>query len=240
MRRLFDTRPILAGMLLSIGSVSTAGSATDGPFESHERIRETARQHVLARATEFPGKIQVTTSPLDSRLHLQRCNRPLESYDSPNGLRPGRNVVGVRCPGSKPWKLYVRVNIATLGPVVVAARPLARGQQISAADLRLEERDTSRLHRAYFTDPQALIGQRARRQVAVGRVLHPGMVERRKLVRRGGLVRIVVRHGALQVSMKGKALENGSLGDQIRVRNTASGREITGEVVSSGVVSVGQ
>lgn len=239
MRHIFDTSAMAAGMFLLILATGKAQPAPsqDG-WESHTRIREAARQHVLDRADTFSGRMEVTTSPLDSRLRLTRCDQPLTTYDSPNGLKPGRNVVGVRCEGRKPWKLYVRVKVATIGPVVVSARALARGQQLAAADLRVEERDTSRMHRAYFSDPQTLIGQRTRRQIAPGKLLHPGLVERRQLIRRGGLVKIVARHGGLQVSMKGKALENGALGEQVRVRNTASGRDITGEVVAAGVVEV--
>lgn len=110
------------------GNDSRSGNDTT---ESHQRIREAARAHVLARADQLPGQIEVKIARLDPRLRLRRCERPLETYDSPNGLRPGRNVVGVRCTGQHPWKLYVTVDIATLQPVVVAARPLARGQQVS-------------------------------------------------------------------------------------------------------------
>jgi flagella basal body P-ring formation protein FlgA len=39
--------------------------------------------------------------------------------------------------------------------------------------------------------------------------------------------------------MLGKALENGSRGQRIRVRNLSSGREISGEVIASGVIQVG-
>lgn len=239
MRQLFDTLLMTFGVLLLTLATRTAQSGVaHDEWESHERIREAARQHVLDRAEHFRGKVTVSTSPLDSRLRLARCDQPLEAYDAPNGLKPGRNVVGVRCTGRKPWKLFVRVNITTREAVVVTARPLARGQQVVADDLRIEERDTSRMQRAYYTDPKPLIGLRARRQIGAGQPLHPGLVEQRRLVRRGALVQIVARHGELQVTMKGKALESGVLGDLIRVRNTASGREISGEVVAAGVVEV--
>ncbi len=237
MRQFIDTLHAWPWLLclLILAATTRAGNDTT---ESHQRIREAARAHVLARADQLPGQIEVKIARLDPRLRLRRCERPLETYDSPNGLRPGRNVVGVRCTGQHPWKLYVTVDIATLQPVVVAARPLARGQQVSAADLRIEQRDTARLHQAFYTQIHDLVGQRARRQIAAGRILHPGLLERRRLVRRGGTVQIVVQRGPLQVRMQGKALQNGALGDRIRVRNQASGREITGEVIAAGTVRV--
>ena len=207
-------------------------------YESHEHIRAMARQHVLDRAQEFPGKVTVTTERLDRRLLLEACDKPLTAYDSPNGLRAGRNAVGVRCDGSKPWKIYVSVNIATLETVVVAAGAIARGQLLTASDLKTEMRDTSRIHKAYYTDAKSLLGLKAKRSIAAGRLLDPNIVQRRQLVRRGAAVQILASQGPLQVRMKGKALENGARGDRVRVRNLASGREITGEVVASGLIQV--
>ncbi len=209
-------------------------------YESHQAIRDAALAHARKLAAQFPGKIKVSTSPLDRRLRLPACDRPLQAYNSPNGLRPGRGVVGVRCEGSHPWKLYVGVQIATLQPVVVLARPVARNQLLQAADLKTEWRDTSRLHRAYYTrdDLPALRGMKARRALPAGQVLNPTLLGLRQLVWRGARVEILARHGALQVRMAGKALQNGSRGQRIRVRNLSSGREISGEVIASGVIQV--
>ena len=231
--------------LLALGALPVPGPAAQAAapraYESHQAIREAALAHVRARAAQFPGRIEISTSPLDRRLRLPACDQPLQTYDSPNGLRPGRGVVGVRCDGSHPWKLYVGVRIATLEPVVVLARPVARNQLLQAADLKTEWRDTSRLHRAYYTrdDLPALSGMKARRALPAGQVLNPNLLGLRQLVRRGARVEILARHGALQVRMAGKALQNGSRGQRIRVRNLSSGREISGEVIASGVIRVG-
>lgn len=230
--------PTAAALLLAAAGLFPAAGLA---YQSHQAIREAALAHVRARADQFPGKIRLTASPLDARLRLATCEKPLQTYDSPNGLRPGRNVVGVRCDGAHPWKIYVGVQIATLEPVVVLAHPVARNQLLQASDLKVEWRDTSRLHRAYYTrnDLGNLPGMKARRALAAGQVLRPSVLGRRQLVRRGGRVEILARHGALQVRMLGKALENGSRGQRIRVRNLSSGREISGEVIASGVIQVG-
>ena len=229
--RIRPTLLLLAFWILPLTPASAA-------YESHEHIRAMARQHVLGRAQEFPGKVRVTTERLDRRLTLEACDKPLTAFDSPNGLRAGRNAVGVRCDGSKPWKIYVSVNIATLEKVVVAAGAIARGQLLTASDVKTETRDTSRIHKAYYTDPKSLLGLKAKRSIAAGRLLDPNIVQRRQLVRRGTAVQILASQGPLQVRMKGKALENGARGDRVRVRNLSSGREITGEVIASGLIQV--
>lgn len=228
-----SAQPFLLATLLWLPLSSLAGA-----FEAHDQIRATARQHALEQASGFPGRVEVTAGKLDRRLRLAACDKPLTAYDSPNGLKPGRNVVGVRCDGAKPWKIYVTINIATMQSVTVAARPVARGHLLTRGDLRVEERDTGRIRKAYYTDPASLIGLRARRAIATGRILDPGTLEQRQLVKRGATVQILASQGALRVRMKGKALDNGAQGERIRVRNLGSGREITGEVIASGVIRV--
>lgn len=224
--------------LLALVLTSTTLSATGGAVESHDAIRDTARQHVLANADRFPVAPLVKIGRLDSRLKLTACDQPLQAYDSPNGLNGGRGVVGVRCPGSKPWKIYVPVQVALMEPVVVSRRPLVRGQTLAADDLSLSEVDVSRLHKAYFTRIEDVSGLRIKRAVAGGTTLHAGMVERENLIKRGSQVEIVAVADGLQVRMRGKALANGGKGDRIKVKNLNSGRVVTGTVTGSGVINV--
>lgn len=207
-------------------------------MQDHQSILDLAVEHVNAHSAQFSGHIQVTPLSLDRRLRLARCDRPLQSYDSPNGLRPGRSVVGVRCNGSKPWKIYVPVKIATLQPVVVLKRPVSKGQMIAAEDLALSERDTARMHKRYFTDTQGLIGMRSKRALQAGKILTANMLAANQLIKRGGQVQILAQTGGLQVRMKGRALESAGRGQPIRVRNQASGREVTGTVIGPGLVKV--
>ena len=219
-------------------TLTTLSAAADAAVESHNTIRDTARQYVLANADRFPVAPLVKVGNLDSRLKLSACDQPLQAYDSPNGLNGGRGVVGVRCEGSKPWKIYVPVQVALMEPVVVSRRPLVRGQTLDAGDLMLSEVDVSRVHKAYFTRIEDVSGLRIKRAVAGGTTLHAGMVEREDLIKRGSQVEIVAIADGLQVRMRGKALANGGKGDRIKVRNLNSGRVVTGTITASGVINV--
>ncbi|MCB1784900.1 MAG: flagellar basal body P-ring formation protein FlgA [Gammaproteobacteria bacterium] len=226
----------VAAMVLAASFGPAAGE--EFAVEPHEDIRAAAEQHVLARTESLSGRIEVTVGNLDSRLRLAACDKALETYDSPNALSGGRGVVGVRCTGSKPWKLFVPVQVATLNQVVVSQRPLVRGQSLVAADLALKEIDTSTVHKAYFTRIEDVVGLRTKRAVSGGATLHAGLLQRAKLVKRGSQVMIVSALDGLHVTMRGKALADGGRGDRIRAKNLASGRVITGTVTDSGVIEV--
>lgn len=226
----------LAALLLAFAAA--AAGAQQQEVQSHDSIREAARQHVQADAGQLAGSPQVTVGRLDSRLRLAACDRPLVAYDSPNGLNRGRGVVGVRCEGSRPWKIYVPVSVALMERVVVNRRPLVRGQTLRADDLALREVDTAGLHKAYFTRLEDVVGLRSKRAVARDTTLHAGLLQRAELVKRGAQVDILAVAEGLRVRMRGKALADGGRGDRIRVKNLRSGRVVSGTVTGPGLVEV--
>ncbi len=192
----------------------------------------------MASADQFTARPDVQVGNLDSRLKLLACDQPLETYDSPNGLSGGRGVVGVRCQGSKPWKIFVPVRVALMDTVVINRRPIVRGQTLRAEDLMLSETDTSRLHKAYFTRIEDVVGLRSKRAVKNGTTLHAGLLRREQLIKRGSQVEIVAITSGLQVRMRGKALADGGRGDRVKVKNLNSGRVISGTVTGNGVIHV--
>lgn len=231
---------VAAATVTCVVAAASGASATtaDYPVQSHDSIRAAARAHVLDNRDDFRVAPQVEVGNLDSRLRLTACSQPLETYDSPNGLSGGRGVVGVRCNGDKPWKIYVPVKVALMEAVVVTRRPLVRGQALRAGDVALSEVDVSRLHKAYFSHVEDVIGLRTKRAVSSGSTLHAGVLQRERLVKRGGQVEIVSNGDGLQVRMQGKALADGGRGDRIKVKNLNSGRVVTGTVAGAGLIEV--
>lgn len=235
-RQLVDMPLLLFLLLISLTSTALAS----GAWEPHENIRDAARDHALSHSEQMDGEVRVRIGHLDQRLKLKRCELPLETYESPNGLKPGRSVVGVRCNGSKPWKIYVPVTLGVWQTVVVTAQPISRGQTIQATHLELAEKDIARVHKSYYTDISTVIGQTSKRNLRGGQIVTPNMLGRQQLVKRGSLVDLIVDAGSLRVRMKGKALQNGALGDLVRVRNKNSGKVVSGQVVAAGTVQVGR
>ena len=224
--------------LLLLAIAALPASAGESATESHDNIRAAAERHVLDRIDDLQGRVEVKVGSLDSRLRLAECDLALETYDSPNALNGGRGVVGVRCEGSNPWKLYVPVRIAVFDEVVVTRRSVVRGETLQADDLTLSEMDTSRLRKAYFTHIDDAIGLLSKRSIASGSVVHAGLLKRANLVKRGSKVEIIANFDGLDVRMRGEALADGGRGDRIRVKNLSSGRVVTGTVTGSGVVHV--
>jgi flagella basal body P-ring formation protein FlgA len=74
--------------------------------------------------------------------------------------------------------------------------------------------------------------------IAPGRPLTRRDVSTRPLVRKGQLVEVFAKSGALGVRMKALALENGAEGDLIMLRNVESRKEFNGHVTNDSKVQV--
>jgi flagella basal body P-ring formation protein FlgA len=176
---------------------------------------------------------------VDPRLRLALCERPLDLSLPSTTPRGGNLTVNVRCPGDRPWNLYVPARVRTFARVVVLARPARPGSALTLEDLRVERRDVSALTSGYLTDPAAAVGRPLARAAGAGQALSPELLSRAVLVRRGTRVPLVARVGGVDVRMQGEALREGAVGDTISVRNLSSQRVIEGRIAEDGSVHVG-
>jgi len=198
---------------------------------------------------------QFSFAPLDARVQVEGCDRAL-AMDSPFA---SRETVRVRCLGKPGWQLYLRVvlkpgvapGLAEPGVpgvglsasvptsaastqvrrVVVAKDTLRAGTVISAAMLR--ELDVP----AQGLDPQALASVKEAENAEVVRDIAPGVplrgydLRRAVLVKQGQSVVLTVGQGSgFSITARVEALQDGKMGDQIRLKNPDSGRFLTGIV----------
>ena len=227
-----------AGLLLALLAVSAPAHAEPAARESVARIEQAAREFAQRQARSYGGDPQVEITPLDPRLRLARCSRPLQ-VALPAGAKPvGHTSIGVRCPGPTPWSLYVQAEVRIMAEVLVAARPLARGVPLRAEDLTRQTQDLGAVATGALTDPSRAIGQRLRYPVAAGAVLNAGLFERNPKVRRGQIVTVISGHGSLEVRATGEALADAASGESVRVRNALTKKVIEGTVDDQGVVHV--
>lgn len=237
-RLIFDVCGRAAACLLLAAPVGAAAAAATDDLQPVGDIVSAAESYLAARLAGHASGLVPRAGQLDPRLGLPRCDRALEGF-LPSGGRIGRRtVVGVRCSGGRPWKVYVPVDVQEPRTVLVVRRTLPRGHVLTAADFTTEERDVSRLARGYLADSGSAIGRRLDRRVMAGDVLEPSMLEEELLVQRGQSVTLVVQSDALSVRMAGLALADGTRGERIRVRNLASERVVEGVVRSPEEVEV--
>lgn len=213
--------------------------AVAASFQSHESIYWSVKSFVRTNfASGYKQKPEIKVGKLDSRLKLNKCNKRLQAF-SPKGSRElGNTTVGVKCTGSKPWSLHVPVTVSIYKNVLVAARPLQKNTVLTNDDIKLAKHDLALLTYGYFEDLTSEVGMKLKRRVLAGAVLTPAMLKRPQVITRGQKVSISVQSGRMEVRMSGKALENGAIGERIKVMNLQSRKKLEGVIISAGVVEI--
>jgi flagella basal body P-ring formation protein FlgA len=223
--------------LLLLPAQRAAGSETPA-WQSNSDITAAAESHVRQLTGAAAKKTSVKASSLDPRHRLPLCDQALESFMRRGARIGARTIVGVRCSGSKPWKVYVPVDVIVTAKVFTARQTLPRNHLLTDADLAVDERDVSRLVSGYISSKDELIGQRLKQQLIAGRIITPAMLQADRIITRGQTVTLIATGGRINISMSGKALMDGALNQRIRVENINSGRIIEGIVRSREHVEV--
>jgi flagella basal body P-ring formation protein FlgA len=90
-----------------------------------------------------------------------------------------------------------------------------------------------------FVDTHAaIVGKMAKRTLLPGRLIATIAVENPRAVSNGAEIKLIYRDGPLTIVTFAMALDNGAVGDTIRVRNADSGTIISGVILPDGSVSV--
>jgi len=131
----------------------------------------------------------------------------------------------------------VRVEIEALADVVVVTSYLKRGDVLDESDIELRYQDIGRLKDPFFS-LDGLVGKRLKRTVRLGDPLQKKIVEFPPVVKKGEQVIIQARKHGFLLTATGIARQDGVTGDEIRVTNSTSHREILCQVVSHGLVTV--
>ena len=118
---------------------------------------------------------------------------------------------------------------------MVANDHIARGQIISADDLTTEQRPQHFVRARYIEQPEVIVGSRSKRSIRRGL---PISMNQLCMVCKGDNVSIIARFNGLTIKTSGEALEDGGVGDNIRVRNVKSGRLINAKVTAVETVAV--
>ncbi len=191
----------------------------------------------------------VVIAPLDERLKVQSCQKPL-NVDHPFA---SKETVRVRC-AEPVWQLYLQVtmpagrthtpvagaspNIATPPKTMVVAKRLLQRGIVLQPDM-LEEvqaspgnADTQLLN----TVKDAQLAELTR-DIPAGQPLRVSDIRRAVLVRQGQTVMLSIGNKSdFEISIRMEAMQDGRLGEQVKLKNPESGRQVSGVVTGPNAV----
>jgi len=169
---------------------------------------------------------------------------PDEEYSldiSYNGhLNSGRIAIHLNVKTSENRATYsIPVKISLKKEIFVAAREIARGQQLLLGDFTKVTRSLNARELRYsFSDYSSLQGSVARMQIHKGTVVLNHMVKQKEIIQPGQDVKVELQRGGIRVSSIARALEPGSVHDEIEVRDRHTGKILHGTITKTGTVHV--
>ena len=223
---------VLAWMLSQAGLGLAADTA---PPPSALDALKTQAQQWASTTPSFQGRT-VHVAPIDNRIAVQSCQQNLQ-FDQPF---PGQASVRVRC-GQPIWQLYVTLNSGnapatvtrnglpapTLHKVLVAKDLLKRGTLLTPDMFTATEMPAPGMESALINDPKLIANMELTRDLTPNTPLKTYDVKTAVLVRRGQEVQVTAGAGqGFLITMRAESLQDGGMGDQIRLKNSESGRSL--------------
>jgi len=201
-------------------------------------VRAAGRAALLELAAQRGwAAADVQIAPLPARLSARNTARCAGGWQvqvrEPVSL--SRLRVAARCTSGGGEDFVLRASLNA--EVLVAARAIASGSAVSAADVETQRRDIGLAEDA-IGRVEDLAGRSPRMSLKAGELLRERQFVAALLVHRGDKVRILAGQDAVAVEAPGEALESGAVGAMVKVRNRMSGRTVTARVLEAGVVQV--
>ena len=200
-----------------------------------DQIESFAKNHLEEQISPpAGGKISINITNLDPRIVIQPCQKPL-SANIPENIHRRNVIVKVTCDDPSPWQLYIPAKIERTYAVVVALSTIEKGATLTEQNIGIKYLESNSFSGEKINEIEAVLGSKAKRRIGKKRPITRKNV---CLVCKGDAVTIIVQNENFQIKSKGIALSSGNINQQIKVKNTRSGRVITPKISAINQVTI--
>ena len=223
------------------------------PRSRFERITlRRASQTIGTEEIEAAVRVALEDRAMDHRLELVLDNPGLslqlpgasEASLAVTGLShdpdSGRFVAHIAAPANgQPFaRISVTGRAMQLTEVPVLRRNLNPGDVIRADDIEWITLRVNRLSRSTVSDQGSLIGMSPRRPIRSQQIIRTTDLQTPIVVAKNSLVTIRLQTQRMELTVRGRALEDGAQADVVRVMNTTSNSVVNAVVIDTGTVVV--
>lgn len=154
--------------------------------------------------------------------------------------RMNRFTATVEVPAGSPAATRIKVggHVYTTARIPVLTHTMGRGELITEKDVQWQDVREEQVRRDIIATPKALIGMEPRYQLRALAPIRTAEVQRPLMINRNSSVTMTYRTPFMTLTTQGKALEDGSAGDTIRIINVQSKQTVEARVEGPGLVSV--
>ncbi len=209
-------------------------------FITAARLEEIFREYVMDRSPWPSEKLvfERISTPGEIALPEGELHWDIQEKRNHNFIGNISLLLDFWVDGRQTRKVPVSGRIRVSQEVVKAARKIVPGELISKEDLMLVTEDRLKPDTNVLTSFEEAIGKTSVRPIQAGNVILSRMIEIPPLVTKGDRVLIKAESDEIRITTMGEVLEDGRSGDQVRVININSGKEISAKVTGPGLVEV--
>lgn len=209
---------------------------------TQEMIREAVIKKIAAQDDNMKsgGKVDVMFDNRGLEINLSSDRAPdfaLNNFNYDSIGKRFRAQIAADT-GAAPVIQNISGRVIIKRDVPVLSRRLSSGTTISNSDIEFKLVSGEQLTGDVITDAKQIEGMELRHDVQEGQLLHSRDVILPRYVIRGSLVTIKIKTPVLLITAQGRSLQDGGVGDIVRVTNTQSNRVIEGVVEAPGVVRI--
>ena len=132
----------------------------------------------------------------------------------------------------------VKGKYEKIRPIPVLSHNMEKDAVITTADITYIDVSEKLLNRGYLTDETALVGKRATRSIPANKPVMPSTLANAKLVLKGNMVTATYKSDLITLQNSVVAMEDGTVGEIIKLKNVSSNKIITGKVTAQNNVEL--
>jgi flagella basal body P-ring formation protein FlgA len=207
---------------------------------SKAQLESIFREHVRSRVPWPPEKVVLEKIETPDGVALPEGKVHWEIWERGSDRYLGQVALTINfyVDGRQIRNVPVSGRITLRQAVLKAARKISPGQVLGRDDVQLVTELHGTLSREVLTDKEEAVGKKAVRSIQAGQPITLQMVEDPPAVKKGTRVLVRARNDLISVTTQGKVMEDGRLGEEVRVLNLSSGKEIFATVKGPGQVEV--
>ena len=172
------------------------------------------------------GKMIIKVARIDPRIAIKPCQNALMA-NIPEKEQLRNINVKISCPDATPWKMYLSAKVALTYPVLVAKSTIAKGSTLTEFNTEIQYIAANKIRGEKLSSHTSVLGAKSQRRIAQGRPINKKHI---CTVCKGDSVTIIAKSANFSIKTHGIALSSGNVNEQIRVKNTRSGKVITPQV----------
>jgi flagellar basal body P-ring formation protein FlgA len=203
---------ILLGVLISLGQTALARTAS---WEPREVIQKYIKAHYPWAEVEILEIFVKEDLPQNPPTRIYLVSGPLGRAIFSFGFKSGEKAI-------------VQAQIRALDWVATSRRPLKNGHTIQKEDIYLALYDVRRMPRDVLTHLDGAWGKTVMRSLEGNMPIVESALGDLPIIKKGQLITLVASAPGLMITTQGEARENGRIGQQIKVTNLSSKKEIRG------------